>query len=107
MLYFFLAFKWFKKFEIWIKKADVEDIVEYEYNYIKDNLGVVIHKVKQLVENNLILSYGYSFDDIKSIDIIFLFLEIVKFTKGESIKLAYVDEDTGHDDIIEFGHNEG
>jgi hypothetical protein len=92
-------------FEIWIKKADVEDIVEYEYNYIKDNLGVVIHKVKQLVENNLILSYGYSFDDIKSIDIIFLFLEIVKFTKGESIKLSYVDEDTGHDDIIEFGHN--
>jgi len=92
-------------FEIWIKKADVEDIVEYEYNYIKDNLGVIIHKVKKLVEKNVILSYGYSFDDVKSIDIIFLFLEIVKFTKGESIKLSYVDEETGHDDIIEFGHN--
>lgn len=92
-------------FEIWIKKADVEDIVEYEYNYIKDNLGVIIHKVKKLVEKNVILSYGYCFDDIKSIDIIFLFLEIVKFTKGESVKLSYVDEETGHDSIIEFGHN--
>jgi hypothetical protein len=91
-------------FEIWIKKADVEDIVEYEYNYIKDNLGVIIHKVKSLVEKNIILSYGYSFDDIKSIDIIFLFLEIVKFTKGESIKLSYVDKETGHESIIEFGH---
>jgi hypothetical protein len=92
-------------FEIWIKRADVEDIIEYEYKYTKDNIGVIIHKVKKLAENNIILSYGYSFDDIKSIDIIFLFLEIVKFTKGEAIKLDYVDEDTGHDDVIEFGHN--
>lgn len=92
-------------FEIWIKRADVEDIVEYEYNYTKDNLGIIIHKVKKIVEKNIILSYGYSFDDIKSIDIIFLFLEIVKFTKGESVKLDYVDEETGHDDVIEFGHN--
>jgi hypothetical protein len=92
-------------FEIWIKKADVEDIVAYEYNFVKDDLGVIIHKVKNLVGKNIILSYGYSFNDIKSIDIIFLFLEIVKFTKGESIKLSYVDEETGHDDVIEFGHN--
>ena len=92
-------------FEIWIKKADMEDIIEYEYDYIKDDIGVIIHKVKKAAQKNIVLSYGYTFDDIKSIDIIFLFLEIVKFTKGESIKLSYIDENTGKDDIIEFGHN--
>ena len=37
-------------FEITIKKADVEDIIEYEYNYIKDDLGSVIFKLKKVVE---------------------------------------------------------
>lgn len=79
-------------FEIWIKRCDVDHIKDYENNYIKDNLGSIIHKVKKIVENNTIFSYGYTFNDIKSIDIIYLFLEIVKFTKNEKIKIPYVDE---------------
>ena len=89
-------------FEISIKRADIEDIIEYEHNYIKDNVGVVISKLKQLVEKNIKISKGYTFSDIKSIDIIFLFFEIVKFTKGESIKLQYFDDEKGINDIIEF-----
>jgi hypothetical protein len=92
-------------FELWIKKANMEDIIEYEFNYIKDDIGVIINKVKRVVEKNLIFSYGYSFDDLKSIDIIFLFLEIVKFTKGEGVKLNYIDEETSKEEVIEFGHN--
>jgi hypothetical protein len=92
------------EFTIRIKKADIEDIIEYEYNYIKDDLGLIIHKVKRIVEKNLILSRGYIFEDLKSIDIIFLFLEIVRFTKGESIKFLYIDE-WGREDIVEFTPN--
>lgn len=90
-------------FEIWIKKANVSDIIEYEHNYVKDDVGVVITKLKKIVENNTFMSSGYTFSDIKSIDIVFLFLEIVKLTKGKSINLNYFDDEKGKEDIIEFG----
>ena len=37
-------------FELWIKKADVEDIIEYEHQYEKEDLGLVITRVKKIVE---------------------------------------------------------
>lgn len=91
-------------FEIFIKKADVEDIIDYEHNYVKDNLGIIISKIKKIVEKNTIFSHGYKFKDLKSIDIIFVFLEIVKFTKGQSIKVIYFDDEKRKDDIIEFSN---
>jgi hypothetical protein len=89
-------------FEIWVKKADIGDIIEYEYNYIKDDLGIVLSRLKRIVENNTILSPKYSFSDIKSIDIVFLFLEIVKFTKNKPIKVSYFNDEIGKPDVIEF-----
>jgi hypothetical protein len=90
-------------FSISIKKASTKDVKEYESDYIKDNIGVIIHKVKRIVEENIILSEGYKFEDIKSIDVIFIFLEIVKFTKGKPIKFKYFNEETEKEDIVEFG----
>ena len=55
-------------FEIYIKKVDVQDIIEYEHKYDSDDLGTVIYKLKAIVEKNAIFSEGYSFIDIKSID---------------------------------------
>ena len=92
-------------FEITIKKADVEDIIEYEYNYIKDDLGSVIFKLKKVVEKNATFSSGYTFNDVKSIDIVFLFLEVVRFTKGKAVKLTYFDDELGEEKIIEFSSN--
>lgn len=92
-------------FEITIKKADIEDIIEYEHNYIKDDLGSIINKLKKIVEKNSIFSSCYEFSDLKSIDIIFLFLEIVKFTKGKSISLTYFDDELGKENVIEFSSN--
>ncbi len=54
-------------FELYIKKADISDIIEYEYNYVKDDLGSIIARVKRVVEKNLIFKNGYTFDDIKSV----------------------------------------
>lgn len=91
-----------KDFEISIKKANVEDIIEYEFNFEKENIGSIIQKVKKVVENNIILNYDYIFDDLKSVDIIFIFLEIVKFTKNKSIDIIYFDEDNAKKMKIEF-----
>lgn len=90
-------------FEVWVKKADVGDIIEYEYNYIKDDLSIVLSRLKRIVEKNTILSRGYSFSDIKSIDIVFLFLEIVQFTKNKPIKVSYFNDEIGKIDNINFG----
>lgn len=90
-------------FEIWIKRADIGDQIEYEYNYIKDNLGLVLTRLKRIVENNTILSSGYTFNDIKSIDVVFLFIEIVRFTKNKPIEVSYFNDEIGKDDTIEFG----
>lgn len=92
-------------FEISIKKANVEDIIEYEHNYIKDDLGVIINKLKKVVEKNSIFSNGYEFNDLKSIDVVFLFLEIVRYTKGKAVNLTYFDDELGKENMIEFSSN--
>ena len=89
-------------FELWIKKADVEDIIEYEYQYEKEDLALVINRVKRIVEKNVILSTGNYYSDIKSIDIVFLFLEIVKFTNNKEIGVKYFNDNIGKDDSITF-----
>ena len=92
-----------KDFEINIKKASKEDILDYEKNYVKDDIGTVIYLIKKIVEKNIKLSGGYVYEDIKSIDIIFIFLEIVKITKGKPINLLYFDKETDSEGKIEFG----
>lgn len=92
-------------FELWVKKADIGDIIEYEYNYIKDDLGIVLTRLKRIVENNCVLSQGYTFNDIKSIDIVFIFLEIVKLTKNKPVTVSYFNDEIGKQDVIEFGKN--
>lgn len=89
-------------FKIWIKKANVEDIIEYEYKYDKENLGLVISRLKKIVENNTIVSKGYNYSDIKSIDIVYIFFEIVKFTNNKDIDIKYFNDSIGKEDIITF-----
>jgi len=89
-------------FEISIKKAGFEDIKEYEKDFVKNNLALIIQKVKTIVENNTILSDGYIFEDLKSIDVVFIFLEIVKYTKGEPIIINFLDEESNKIESIHF-----
>jgi hypothetical protein len=42
-------------FEIQIKKAELSDIIEYEYNYDREDLGIVITRLKKIVENTYII----------------------------------------------------
>lgn len=89
-------------FEIFIKRAGLKDIEDYEKNFSKKDLESVINKVKNIVKNNIILKNDFTFEDIKSIDVVFLFIEIVKFTKKDKILISYIDENTNEPKIIEF-----
>lgn len=89
-------------FWIKIKKATTEDINDYKTGFQKDDLGIIISKVKIIVENNIILPTNYKFDDLKSIDIVFIFIEIVKWTIDKDIQINYLDESTKKIDIINF-----
>jgi hypothetical protein len=89
-------------FEIYITKANLEDIIEYEHKYDKEDLSIVITRLKKIVEKNVITSKNYTYNDIKSIDIVFLFLEIVKFTNGKPVTLLFFNDFLGKDEEIKF-----
>jgi len=75
-------------FKIFIKKATMADIIEYEHNFISD-VNSSVSRIKKIIQKNVILSSGYTFFDIKSTDIIFIFLEIVRLTTGKEINVKY------------------
>jgi hypothetical protein len=74
-----------KDMKIFIKRAKEEEIVFYKNNLNTKNIANVIYNIKKIVKHNTIFSSNYIFDDLKSIDIIFIFLEIVKHTKNKKI----------------------
>jgi len=89
-------------FKIAIKKAELDDIEEYEDDYDNDDMSLILYKLKKIVEKNIILSSGYNFKYIKSIDVVYLFLEIVKLTKNKQIKIEYYDDKTSKKAFINF-----
>ena len=90
--------------EIEIRKAKIEDIIEYEFNFKPDNVLEIIEIIKSFVKKNILFSKDYKFEDLKSIDIIFIFLEIVKFTNNRPIKISYFDSTTKQPTEIDFSH---
>lgn len=89
-------------FEIKIKKAKIEDIIEYEYNFKPDNVLEIIEVIKHFVKKNIEFVNKYKFEDLKSVDIIFIFLEIVKFTNNKPIIISYFDTQSRGLKNIEF-----
>ena len=91
-------------FELSISKAAVESIEEYEKGYDPEDLGMILSKLKKIVRENVILSDGYTFSHIKSIDVVFIFLEIVTHTKKRPVQLEYYNDEIGAIDKIDFNH---
>lgn len=92
-------------FRLFIKKASDAQVNEYLKDYDSENIGVIIHKMKKVVKECTTYSEGYSFRDVKSIDIIFIFLEIVKYTKNKKISFYFFDSETGKKEIVDFSEN--
>lgn len=91
-----------KDFELKIRKAKIEDIIEYEINFKSDNVLDIIELIKKFVCKNTEFSKSYKFEDIKSIDIIYIFLEIVKFTNNKPIKISYFDNASKSPKVVDF-----
>jgi hypothetical protein len=89
-------------FEIYIKKANLEDIIEYEYDYDEEQLGSVISKIKKIVEKNITITPPNTYNNVKSIDIVFLFLEIVKFTNNKPINIPFFNDLLAKEEHIKF-----
>jgi hypothetical protein len=82
-----------KDMKLKIKKAEPQDILEYESRIDRHNMIKSIECIKDIVQKNVMLNKKYSFYDLKSVDIIFIFLEIVKFTKDKPIKVKFKSKD--------------
>ena len=91
-----------RDFTVQIKKAEEEEIREYEQGYDKENLGSVLHRLKSIVRKNTVLPEKWTFNDLRSIDVVFLFLEIVKFTKNGPVSIGYWDDETGEYGTVDF-----
>lgn len=89
--------------EITIKKADVSDVIEYEQNYDSENVYVVIENIKRVVKKNIKFNKDYNYDIIKSVDIVYIFLEIVKWTQCKNISIPYFDDILGKVSFVDFG----
>lgn len=89
-------------FEIKIKRAENEDIINYEMNFDEENVITIIELLKHIVKKNTSYSKNYTFNDLKSVDIVYIFLEIVKFTQGKKIEILTIDDKTGELTQVEF-----
>ena len=92
-----------KNFKVQIKKATPEDIKSYTDGYDAKNVHSVLKKLKYVVESNVILPCEYNFRHIKSIDVVYLFIEIVKFTKNKRVQISFFDDVTGTVQYVDFG----
>jgi hypothetical protein len=88
-------------FRLWIKKASVEDILEYEKLYTND-IAVVLSLVKNIVRKYTTMPSKYTFEDIKSIDVVFIFLQIVSYSQNKTIKIEYYNDVTGKQEFVDF-----
>jgi len=78
-------------FTIRIKKASADDILLYNFNYIKDDISTILQETKRIIKNNIVLNKKYTYEDIKSNDLLYIFFEIVKFTTAKDILVPFKD----------------
>ena len=78
-----------KDFTLFIKKASMDDIILYNFNYVADDIGVILYETKCIIKNNTILGKSYTYEDLKSNDLLYIFFEIVKFTMNREILVPF------------------
>lgn len=91
-------------FYIKIKKITPEDKAYFLEKYDKDDLIKSLYCLKEIVNRNIKLNDNYTFDDVLSIDIVYIFMKIVKLTKGSDVIVSYKMSDDVRK-YIKFGDN--
>lgn len=92
-------------FWIRIKRATMEEIIQYETNFRDKDMFSIIESIKRVVESNSSYPHNYGFKYLKVIDLIWVFLEIVKFTTDKKIVVNYFDSDQSLVKEIEISQN--
>jgi hypothetical protein len=54
-------------------------------------LALILYETKRIIKNNIILSHNYTYADLKSNDLLYIFFEIVKFTMNKEIFVPFKD----------------
>ena len=91
-------------FRIVIKKCDMEDILSYEKDFVPNDITQIINLIKRLLSRSIMLPKKYTFDYVKSIDLIYLFLELVTWTNSKKINFNLYHSITGNIvHVVEFG----
>jgi len=85
-----------------IRKAEFWDILEYESNIDRTNILKSLECIKSVVERCAILNPPYVYGHLRSVDITFIYLAIVKFTNGRDIMVRY-DDRMGVQRQVAFG----
>lgn len=80
-------------FNLYIKRATNKEIDYYKNNINVKSISSIIFLIKKIVKENTLFSKNYLFEDLKSIDIIFIFIEIVKFTMNKKILIKILDKE--------------
>lgn len=79
-------------FEIHIRRATMDEIVDYEVNLNIQNFYSVLESIKKIVRDCTSYSKNYTYEDLKSIDVVWIFMEIVKYTNNSPITIDYFDK---------------
>tara|TARA_Y100000389_G_scaffold30194_1_gene25591 strand:+ start:2197 stop:2967 length:771 start_codon:yes stop_codon:yes gene_type:complete len=80
-------------FEIYIKRCNKDYINQYKKNIDTTNISKILKRVTRLIIDHTSYSEGYSYKNIISVDLLFIFLEIVKHTNNKEVFLDHYDEE--------------
>lgn len=83
-----------KDMKIFISKVSIDDIKVYYDMYDETDYIEIFGAVKYIVRKSCIFNETYIFEHITSVDIMYIFLEIVKFTMGKDIEVIISDKDS-------------
>lgn len=72
-------------FTIKVKPAEQTDIDKYHHRYVDGDFISILMGIKWVIAHNIKLSKDYTFAHLSSIDILYIFLEVVKITQKDDI----------------------
>lgn len=75
--------------KLYIKRASKSDINVFKDYYKGGDVISILSAIKYIVEHNIKLNKKYSYKDILSTDMLYIFFQIVSYTKDEPIVIYY------------------
>lgn len=89
-------------FEIYITKLDKDYINEYKTKLDVTSLQKLLKRITRVIIDHTSFNNEYTYRNIVSIDLFFIFLEIVKYTTNKPIIINHYDDENDIDVRLEF-----